>query len=114
MYRSSIEPEAIGLRTRIEILRRDAVRLATIFRRTTMTKSKIAVLATLATLVAAPAFAGDQNTATELQDSGRYVPQARVNAPVGISGAYASVRQAPRTQFGGAVDQQDFQLVGHN
>jgi hypothetical protein len=81
----------------------------------TMTKSKIAVLATLATLFAAPAFAGDQNSATELQDSGRYVPQARVSALSGIpSGVYDSARKAPRTQFGTAVDQQDFQLVGHN
>src|SRR5690348_15835232 len=103
-----MEPEAIGLRTQMEILRRDAVRLATIFRRTTMTKSKIAVLATLATHVAAPASADDQNTATELQDSGRYVPQARVSAVSGISGAYALLRLVPRTQSGGAVDQQDF------
>jgi hypothetical protein len=79
-----------------------------------MTKSKIAVLATLATLVAAPAFAGDQNLWTELQDSGRYVPQAGVTAIP--SGAYASVRQAPRAAFkaNSAVQAQDFQLVGHN
>ena len=77
-----------------------------------MTKSKIAVLATLATLVAAPAFAGDQNTATELQDSGRYVPQARVTALPGIpSGAYASVRKVPHGQVGNSVE-QDFQLGG--
>ncbi|HYW59898.1 MAG TPA: hypothetical protein VE909_05190 [Xanthobacteraceae bacterium] len=75
-----------------------------------MTKSKIAILATLATLVAAPAFAGDQNTWTELQDSGRYVPQA------GLDGAYASARHAPRAGFKveNAVEAQDFQLVGHN
>src|SRR5215831_298273 len=67
------------------------------FRRRTMTKSKIAVLATLATLVAAPAFAGDQDTWTELQDSGRYVPQASLTTIP--SGAYASARQAPRAGF---------------
>jgi hypothetical protein len=80
----------------------------------TMTKSKIAVLATLATLVAAPAFAGDQNTWTELQDSGRYVPQAHLTAIP--SGAYASARQAPRASqnVNSAVQAQDFQLVGHN
>ena len=79
-----------------------------------MTKSKIAILATLATLVAAPAFAGDQDTWTELQDSGRYVPQARLNAIP--SGAYASGRHAPRAGFQveNAVPAQDFQLVGHN
>ena len=55
------------------------------------TKSKIAILATLMTVVAAPAFAGDQDTATELRDSGRYVPElvmpSRANA---FAGAYAS------------------------
>jgi hypothetical protein len=79
-----------------------------------MTKSKIAILATLATLVAAPAFAGDQNTWTELQDSGRYVPQAALTTIP--SGAYASARRAPRAEFktNAAVQAQDFQLVGHN
>src|SRR4030081_1194341 len=48
-------------------------------RRMNMTsKSKIAALAALITFVAAPAFAGDQDNATELRDSGRYVPQATV------------------------------------
>jgi hypothetical protein len=55
------------------------------------TKSKIAILATLVTVIAAPAFAGDQDTATELRDSGRYVPElvmpSRANA---FAGAYAS------------------------
>ena len=80
-----------------------------------MTKSKIAILATLATLVAAPAFAGDQDTWTELQDSGRYVPQARLTTIP--SGAYASAaRQAPHASqnLNSAVQAQDFQLVGHN
>ena len=77
------------------------------------TKSKIAAFATLATLVAAPAFAGDQDTWTELQDSGRYVPQAQVNAIP--SGAYASVRQERGIRKAApAVQGQDFQLVGHN
>jgi hypothetical protein len=55
------------------------------------TKSKIAALAALITFLAAPAFAGDQDLATELRDSGRYVPElvapVRANA---FSGAYAS------------------------
>jgi hypothetical protein len=58
---------------------------------TMFTKSKIAILATLVTVIAAPAFAGDQDTATELRDSGRYVPElvmpSRANA---FAGAYAS------------------------
>lgn len=76
--------------------------------------TKIAVIATLATLIAAPAFAGDQNTATELQDSGRYVPQAQLSlAPATFSGAYASARIPRGAQVwhsNGAV--QDFQLQG--
>ncbi len=78
----------------------------------TKTKTKIAVLATLAALVAVPAFAGDQNTATELQDSGRYVPQLNVVSG-SISGAYASARAARGAQIwhsDAAV--QDFQLGG--
>ncbi len=80
-----------------------------------MTKSKIAVLATLATLVAAPAFAGDQNTATELLDSGRYVPQAQLSPVRGnISGAYASARADVRGAQVWHSDNaaQDFQLQG--
>jgi hypothetical protein len=69
-------------------------------RRITMsTKSKIAILATLMTVIAAPAFAGDQDTATELRDSGRYVPElvtpTRSNA---FAGAYASAVDHTRLQ----------------
>ena len=76
---------------------------------------KLALVATLATLTAAPAFAGDQDTATELRDSGRYVPQAQLSlAPATFSGAYASARPIVRgTQVwhsNGAV--RDFQLEG--
>jgi len=66
-------------------------------------------------LIAAPAFAGDQNTATELQDSGRYVPQAQVQirgfAP---AGAYASARGDVRNTQVWHSDNaaQDFQLQG--
>jgi hypothetical protein len=80
------------------------------------TKSKIAVLATLVTVIAAPAFAGDQDTATELRDSGRYVPElvtpARANA---FGGAYASAVDHGRVNQGRSsiptVD-NDFQLQG--
>ncbi len=80
------------------------------------TKSKIALVATLATLVAAPAFAGDQNLATELQDSCRYVPQANLQVRGFVpTGAYASansndLRDAQIWHSTNAV--QDFQLQG--
>ena len=82
------------------------------------TKSKIAILATLVTVIAAPAFAGDQDTATELRDSGRYVPElvkaVRANA---FSGAYASavnhgrghIKQGQSSIPSGG---EDFQLEG--
>jgi len=73
-----------------------------------MTKTTIAALAAIMTVIAAPAFAGDQDVATELRDSGRYFPeiQARANVP---AGAYASARH------GGQASQSqanDFQLGG--
>ena len=80
-----------------------------------MTKSKIAVLATFASLIAVPAFAGDQNTATELQDSGRYVPQAQLSVlPGNLYGAYASARPVVRgTQVWHSDNAaHDFQLQG--
>jgi hypothetical protein len=72
------------------------------------TKTKIAAFATLATLIAAPALAGDQDSATLLQDSGRYVPQAQtlINVP---HGAYASAQRAVN---GNPNVQRDFQLDG--
>ena len=79
-------------------------------------KSKIAALAAVITVVAAPAFAGDQDTATELRDSGRYVPE--LTTPVranGFSGAYASAVTAAHFQAskqGGASRSGDFQLQG--
>src|ERR1700730_10341588 len=62
-------------------------------RRSTMTlKSKIAALAAVLTVVADPAFTGDQDTATELRDSGRDVPERRTPVRANAcSGAYASV-----------------------
>jgi hypothetical protein len=81
------------------------------------TKSKIAILATLVTVIAAPAFAGDQDTATELRDSGRYVPE--LTTPVranGFSGAYASAVEHQRSQKQGQSSipsgGNDFQLEG--
>jgi len=81
-------------------------------------KSKIAALAAVITVVAAPAFAGDQDTATELRDSGRYVSElvtpVRANA---YSGAYASVVNHARSHKQGQSSiasggNDDFQLEG--
>jgi len=73
------------------------------------TKGKIALIAALLTAIAAPAFAGDQNTATELRDSGRYVPQ--VNEPAtDYSGAYASAVHPGKVHIN--TVQNDFQLQG--
>jgi hypothetical protein len=83
---------------------------------TMFTKSKIAILATLVTVMAAPAFAGDQDTATELRDSGRYVPElvmpVRSNA---FGGAYASAVDHGRISQGRSSipsGGNDFQLEG--
>jgi hypothetical protein len=80
------------------------------------TKIKIAALAALITFVAAPAFAGDQDLATELQDSGRYVPglaaPARANT---FGGAYASAVNHGRGHQGQSSipsGGNDFQLEG--
>lgn len=58
------------------------------------TKLALAAAALVAVL-AGPAFAGDQDLATLLRDSGRYVPDANMpewNARNTPAGAYASVR----------------------
>ena len=54
-------------------------------------RTTIAALAALMTVIAAPAFAGDQDTATELRDSGRYVPELVMPVrATAYGGAYAS------------------------
>ena len=74
-------------------------------------KSKLALVAALTTLVAAPAFAIDQQASTE---AGLDNP-ARVTAPVG---AYASAQRAPRAErfvvpsIEHSTQSQDFQAVG--
>ena len=80
-------------------------------------KSKIAALAAVIAVVSAPAFAGDQDTATELRDSGRYVPElvtpVRANA---FHGAYASAVEHQRSPKQGQSSipsgGNDFQLEG--
>jgi hypothetical protein len=85
----------------------------------TMTKiSKIAILAALAGAIAAPAFAGDQDTATLLRDSGRYVPE--LNEPVqphvagAFAGAYASAVRGGHVRAFMSIPTptNDFQLQG--
>ena len=77
------------------------------------TKSKIAALAALATLIAAPAFALDQDTAAATVNSGRYLPQLMLQAP---RGAFASANPHPaRIERPHAVAPgggYDFQLQG--
>lgn len=76
------------------------------------TNRKIALIATLATLVAGPAFALDQDTAATTINSGRYVGQ-QVSAPSGAyASAYASARQGNAHLGQPAVQQHDFQLDG--
>jgi hypothetical protein len=80
------------------------------------TNSKIALIATLATLVAAPAFALDQDTAATTINSGRYFGQQvsnvsarQLNVPFG---AFASARQDNAYVAQPALQQHDFQLDG--
>jgi hypothetical protein len=72
------------------------------------TTRNIAVVATLATLIAAPAFALDQDTAAVTVNSGRYIGQ-QVKVP---SGAYASARHEGVRFSHPAAQQKDFQLEG--
>ena len=73
------------------------------------TNRKIALIATLATLVAGPAFALDQDTAAVTVNSGRYIGQ-QISVP---SGAYASAGQERAVRFAQpALQQHDFQLDG--
>ena len=69
-----------------------------------MTKRNITILATLATLVAAPAFAMDQDTAAVTINSGRYFGEQINYVP---AGAHASVYGSARNQSGKRGDQGD-------
>ena len=77
------------------------------------TTRNIAVIATLATLIAAPAFALDQDTAATTINSGRYFGQvSNVNVPSGAYGsAYASSRHEG-VRFEQPAIERDFQLEG--
>ena len=74
------------------------------------TTRNIAVIATLATLIASPAFALDQDTAATTVNSGRYIGQQVSGVP---SGAYASARHEDvRFSQPAAQQNNDFQLEG--
>lgn len=75
-----------------------------------MSTRNIAVIATLATLIAAPAFALDQDTAAVTINSGRYVGLQQVRYVP--SGAYASARHEGVRVEQPTVQQRDFQLEG--
>jgi hypothetical protein len=76
------------------------------------TTRNIAVIATLATLIAAPAFALDQDTAATTINSGRYFGQ-QVSVPSGAYGsAHASARHQGVRFSQPAAEQHDFQLEG--
>ena len=76
------------------------------------TTRNIAVLATLATLIAAPALALDQDTAATTVNSGRYFGQVSRNVPSGAYGsAYASARHEG-VRFEQPAIERDFQLEG--
>jgi hypothetical protein len=72
------------------------------------TNRKIALIATLATLVAAPAFALDEDSAATTINSGRYLGQ-QVSVR---SGAYASARGQDVLVNQPTAEQHDFQLDG--
>ena len=85
-------------------------------------RTTIAALAAFITVIAAPAFAADQDTATELRDSGRYVPELVMPARANVfGGAYASAVDHGRVNQGRGHKQgqssirsggEDFQLEG--
>jgi len=74
-------------------------------------KTNIAALTAILTALAAPAFAGDQNPATELQDGGRYFGIDYTANPQHLSGAHASAANAPRDPASiGSAKWNDFDL----
>jgi hypothetical protein len=83
-----------------------------------MTRIKIAIIATLAALAAAPAFAMDQDTAAVTINSGRYLPELNLAAPRARAPANAFA-SAPRGRVSvnharaiAPTGGRDFQLQG--
>jgi hypothetical protein len=80
------------------------------------TKTKIVVIATLATLVAAPALAMDQDTAAVTINSGRYLPELNLSGVRVPAKAFASAQpgrvHVERFQAIAPTGGRDFQLQG--
>ncbi len=80
------------------------------------TNRKLAVIATLATLVAAPAFAMDQDTAAVTINSGRYLPELNLSAKRAPAGPFASAQpghvRIDRAPSPAPIGVRDFQLQG--
>jgi hypothetical protein len=80
------------------------------------TKSNLVVLATLATLVAAPAFALDYDTASVTINSGRYLPELNLLPARAPAGAFASAQpgrvHVDRFHAMAPTGGHDFQLQG--
>jgi hypothetical protein len=96
---------------------RDDSRLDAANRRTTMSNNrKLAVIATLATLVAAPALAMDQDTASVTINSGRYLPELNLSGVRAPAGAFASAQpgrvRINRVPMTAPIGGRDFQLQG--
>jgi hypothetical protein len=79
-----------------------------------MTKSKIAIVAALAALGAAPAFAMDQDTAAVTVNSGRYLPELNLAAPRArpTANAFASTQPGRAHVNRAPASGRDFQLRG--
>jgi hypothetical protein len=78
-------------------------------------KINIAALAAIITVLVAPAFAGDQDLATELQDSGRYFGTDYTDNPLHLPDAYASAVKFHHRRGSagwGTSRSYDFQLQG--
>ena len=80
------------------------------------TNSKLVVIATLATLVAAPAFAMDQDTAAVTINSGRYLPELNLSGVRVPAKAFASAQpgrvHVERFRAIAPTGGRDFQLQG--
>ncbi len=80
------------------------------------TNRKLIVIATLATLVAAPACAMDQDTAAVTINSGRYLPELNLSGVRAPAGAFASAQpgrmHADRLHAIAPAGGRDFQLQG--
>jgi len=80
------------------------------------TTSKLVLAAVLFSAVASPAFAGDQDLATLLATSGRYIPAQQTSAPAGAfaSAGYVHHRAAATSHWSAEMAMIDRLAEGHN